>query len=194
MNKLLIAALMAAAPVAAVGAVGVSAVAQVPAGTELGPRVGAKAPAFSVVDTAGKTRTLASIAGARGATVVFVRSADWCPFCKTQLKNLNEVAAELDTLGWPMVAISYDSTEVLAGFATANGLGYPLMSDVGSKAIDAFGIRNESVSASPRFNGIPHPIILFIAKDGTVKAKLYEEAYQKRPPSELVVATAKRLN
>ena len=30
-------------------------------------------------------------------------------------------------------------------------------------------------------------------KDGTVKAKLYEEAYQKRPPGELVVSTAKGL-
>ncbi len=193
MKNLLAAILLASVSAGAIAAPGLNAMAQVPAGMELGPKVGAKAPAFSVVDTAGSSQTLASIAGAKGVTLVFVRSADWCPFCKAQLKNLNAVAGDLEKLGWPMVAVSYDPTELLGGFAKANGLVYPLMSDPGSKAIDAFGIRNEGVSGSPRFNGIPHPIILFIAKDGTVKAKLYEEAYQKRPPSEVVLSTAKGL-
>lgn len=193
MKKLLTALMLASVPLGAVAALELDATAQVPAGIELGPKVGAKAPAFSIMDTTGSRQTLASVVGAKGVTLVFVRSADWCPFCKTQLKNLNEVAGELEKLGWPMVGVSYDPTEILAGFAKANGLVYPLMSDTGSKAIDAFGIRNEGVSGSPRFNGIPHPIILFIAKDGTVKAKLYEEAYQKRPPSEVVLNTAKGL-
>lgn len=190
MKKLLAAILLATAPVLAVSA---PAIAQLPAGMELGPRVGAKAPAFALVAGNGESRDLQGLAGTRGVTLVFVRSADWCPFCKLQLRNLNEVAGELDALGWPIVGASYDSTEILEAFAKANGLGYALMSDPGSKAIDAFGIRNETVSGSARFNGIPHPIILFIARDGTVKAKLYEEAYQKRPPGELVVSTAKGL-
>lgn len=190
MKKLLAAVLLAALPVAAAG---LPAIAQLPAGMELGPKVGAKAPAFSVVGAGGETHTLSSLTGAKGVTLVFVRSADWCPFCKAQLKSLNEVAGELEGMGWPVVGVSYDTTAILNGFSTANGLSYKLASDPGSKAIDAFGIRNETVSGSARFNGIPHPIILFIAKDGTVKAKLYEEAYQKRPPGELVVSTAKGL-
>lgn len=190
MKKLLAAVLLATAPVMAVSA---PAIGQLPAGMELGPRVGAEAPAFSLVASNGESRNLQGIAGAKGVTLVFVRSADWCPFCKLQLKNLDEVAGELDALGWPIVGASYDSTEILEAFAKANGLNYALMSDPGSKAIDAFGIRNETVSGSARFNGIPHPVILFIAKVGTVKAKLYEEAYQKRPPSELVLSTAKSL-
>lgn len=169
------------------------AVAQLPAGMELGPKIGAKAPDFSVVTTGGESRKGGSLAGSSGVTLVFFRSADWCPFCKLQLKNLNEVAGELDALGWPIVAVSYDTPEILWAFTAANALKYPLMSDPGSKAIDAFGIRNETVKGSARFNGIPHPIILFIGRDGVVKSKLYEEAYQKRPPSELVVQTAKGL-
>lgn len=190
MKRLLAAILLATAPVVAVSA---PAIAQLPAGMELGPKVGAKAPTFSLVAGNGESRDLQGMAGTRGVTLVFVRSADWCPFCKLQLKNLNEVAGELDALGWPIVGVSYDSTEILEAFAKANGLDYALMSDPGSKAIDAFGIRNETVSGSARFNGIPHPIILFIAKDGTVKAKLYEEAYQKRPPANLVLEKAKEL-
>ncbi len=42
-----------------------------------GPQVGQRVPDFSLVDQAGKTRTLQSIMGSRGAMLVFIRSADW---------------------------------------------------------------------------------------------------------------------
>jgi peroxiredoxin len=168
------------------------ALAQVPAGTELGPKVGAKAPAFSVTSTTGETKTFSNLKGSQGLVLVFIRSADWCPFCKLQLLDLNSVAKDLDRLGWPIVAVSYDPTETLERFSTANKLNYRLLSDQGSKAIDAFGIRNETVKGA-RFDGIPHPIILFIGADGMVKAKLYEHRYQDRPPSCLVLETAKGL-
>lgn len=45
--------------------------------SKLGPQVGSVAPAFAGVDQFGKSRTLASIYGPRGAMVVFFRSADW---------------------------------------------------------------------------------------------------------------------
>jgi peroxiredoxin len=96
-------------------------------------------------------------------------------------------------MGWPVTAISYDSPGVLDTFRKANSITYSLMSDPGSKAIDAFGLHNEAMNGKSRFEGIPHPIILFIAKDGTVKAKLYEEAYQKRPTGEVVVQKARTL-
>ncbi|MEO7132737.1 MAG: hypothetical protein ABI024_00820 [Vicinamibacterales bacterium] len=45
--------------------------------SKLGPQVGATMPAFAGVDQFGKSHTLASIAGPKGAMVVFFRSADW---------------------------------------------------------------------------------------------------------------------
>lgn len=171
-----------------------AALAQLPPGTELGPKVGATLPAISAVATTGETRTLAQLHGQKGVTLVFYRSADWCPFCKLQLKNLNTVAKDMETAGWPLVAVSYDPAETLSRFSTAEKLAFPLMTDPGSKAIDALGIRNTAMDGKPRFEGIPHPLILFVARDGTVKAKLYEEAYQKRPPADLVLSTARGLN
>ncbi len=183
---------LALAASALVGAAS-SAFAQVPVGMELGPKVGAKAPAFSVISSSSEMKSFETLKGRQGLVLVFVRSADWCPFCKVQLQDLNSVAKDLDALGWPMVAVSYDPTETLERFSTANKLDYRLLSDPGSKAIDAFGIRNESVKGSARFNGIPHPLIIFIGADGTIKAKLYEQRYQDRPPSGLVLETAKGL-
>lgn len=44
---------------------------------KLGPQVGAVAPAFTGVDQFGRTHTLASAYGPKGAMLVFFRSADW---------------------------------------------------------------------------------------------------------------------
>ena len=42
-----------------------------------GPAPGEKIPAFEAVDQNGVKQTLASIAGPKGAMLVFYRSADW---------------------------------------------------------------------------------------------------------------------
>lgn len=43
----------------------------------LGPQVGQQVPDFNLPDQTGRARTLQSIMGARGAMLVFLRSADW---------------------------------------------------------------------------------------------------------------------
>ncbi len=45
--------------------------------SKLGPQVGERVPDFSLSDQNGKTQTLQSIMGPKGAMLVFVRSADW---------------------------------------------------------------------------------------------------------------------
>src|SRR5260221_1115100 len=54
----------------------------------LGPQVGQMLPDFGLPDQSGHERTFRSIVGPNGAVVVFFRSADWCPYCKTQLVEL----------------------------------------------------------------------------------------------------------
>ena len=45
--------------------------------SKLGPQVGERVPDFSLKDQNGKTWTLQSIMGPKGAMLVFYRSADW---------------------------------------------------------------------------------------------------------------------
>ena len=45
--------------------------------SKLGPQVGERVPDFSLSDQNGKTWTLQSIMGPKGAMLVFIRSADW---------------------------------------------------------------------------------------------------------------------
>jgi hypothetical protein len=56
---------------------------------KLGPQVGERVPDFNLNDQTGKSRTLRSIMGPKGAMLVFVRSADW-----TLLQNAARGAAE----------------------------------------------------------------------------------------------------
>lgn len=44
---------------------------------KLGPQVGQPVPPFTGVDQFGRTQTLESTAGPKGAMLVFFRSADW---------------------------------------------------------------------------------------------------------------------
>jgi hypothetical protein len=45
--------------------------------SKLGPQVGDRVPDFSLRDQNGRTQTVQSIMGAKGAMLVFFRSADW---------------------------------------------------------------------------------------------------------------------
>lgn len=44
---------------------------------KLGPQIGTRVPDFSLPDHLGRTQTLESIMGTKGAMLVFFRSADW---------------------------------------------------------------------------------------------------------------------
>lgn len=145
---------------------------------------GTMAPEFSAMTSAGETVDLAGISGENGAVVVFSRSLDWCPFCKKQALELEAVTAELADAGWSMNIITYDSPEILADFSSENELSYNFLSDTDSAMIDAFGLRNTEVTAGSRFDGIPHPAIIYIKADGEVAGVQKEEGYRDRPPTE----------
>ncbi len=159
---------------------------------DIGLPDGAEAPAASLVDTAGVTQTFETLAGPKGTVVAFVRSADWCPFCKKQLIDLEAAAAPLAEAGWTLVAVSYDPVETLAAFKADKGLSYELLSDEGSAAIKAFNLLNTDMKPGSRYEGIPHPAIVFIA-DGKIAKTLREEGYKARPAADLVIETAQGL-
>lgn len=145
---------------------------------------GTQSPNFSAVTSAGEAVDLAGISGANGAVVIFSRSLDWCPFCKKQALELESVKGDLEEAGWSLNLITYDSPETLAGFATESELTYTFLSDTDSAMIDAFGLRNTEVTAGSRFDGIPHPAIVYIKADGEVVGVQKEEGYKDRPPTE----------
>ncbi|NQY39025.1 MAG: peroxiredoxin family protein [Henriciella sp.] len=145
---------------------------------------GTVAPTVAAVTAAGEAVDLAGITGENGAVLVFSRSLDWCPYCKAQALELETVKADLEAAGWTLNLITYDTPETLAEFAADKSLSYTFLSDTDSATIDAFGLRNEDVTAGSRFDGIPHPAIVYIKSDGEVAGVQKEEGYVDRPPTE----------
>jgi peroxiredoxin len=78
---------------------------------------------------------------------------------------------------------SQDKNKTLLEKVVASGKGkinFPLLSDPGSKTIDAYGIRDPAYTGK-QFDGIPHPAIYIVNKEGKVAWSKIEEDYRKRP-------------
>ena len=96
---------------------------------------------------------------------------------------------EIEATDGHIVGISYDSTNVLKRFAARSAITYPLLSDAGSKTIDAYGIRNKE--APERWSGIPYPGTYVVGTNGVIRAKLFVEGYQERHTVKALVEALK---
>jgi peroxiredoxin len=153
---------------------------------EMGLKSGDKAPELKAISSQGVPVNWRDIMGEKGAIVLFIRSADWCPYCKSQLKDWNKEAERFTDAGYRIAAISYDSTTVLQDFGKTNDIRYNLLSDTNSKTIKSFGLLNNSFDEGTRYYGIPHPAIYVIEPDGTIAHRFTGDGYKKRPPIDLI--------
>jgi peroxiredoxin len=154
-----------------------------------GVKAGDSAPAFTLKDAQGTDVSLASLTATGKVALVFFRSADWCPFCIAQLKELQANLPQFDAAGLKVVGISYDSVETLAKAAARHQLTFTLLSDAGSATIDAYGIRN--LEAKGRASGVPHPAVFIVDETGVIQARLMHDGYKTRPTPAEIVAAAK---
>jgi Disulphide bond corrector protein DsbC/AhpC/TSA family len=67
---------------------------------------------------------------------------------------------------------------VLARFASAHQITFPLLSDKGSAVIRRYGILNTNIPRTHMFYGIPFPGEYLIAPDGRVTDKVFLPSYQ----------------
>lgn len=150
---------------------------------ELGPKVGAAIPHdLKATDAAGAPRSFIDLVGPKGMALFFVRSVDWCPYCKAQALSVNAARSEFEKRGLSVVFVSYDTADKQKKFAAEKSVGITLLSDPKSEIIDAFGLRNEK-HVSGRFAGIPHPAAFVVMADKTIAAKLYETDYETNDAS-----------
>jgi len=160
--------------------VAATAPAPIPDVAKVGPQVGSSVPDFSLPDQTGKVRTLQSLMGPKGLMLVFSRSADWCPYCKTQLVEIQSRLEDTRRNGLAVAVVTYDPVPVLAEFAARRGITLPLLSDQGSAVIRRFGILNTTVDPANAQFGYPFPGTFILDRRGIVTARFFEPAYQER--------------
>jgi peroxiredoxin len=146
--------------------------------SEVGLRAGQKAPDFSARDQFGKTQTLDSLRGPKGTVLLFYRSADWCPYCKGQLIQLQAAKERFQKQGIGLAGISYDSVEILKYFADRRKIDFPLLSDPDSQIIRKYQVLNaEAVGPNA---GMARPGYFFIDPEGMIREKFFEAKYRER--------------
>ena len=97
----------------------------------------------------------------------------------------------IEDAGIQLVGISYDEPAALKRFADQMKISFPLLSDPGSKMIDAYHIRNEA--AKGRAEGVPNPGTFILDRDGIIRAKLFLEGYRERHTTEALIEAAKSI-
>ena len=108
-----------------------------------------------------------------------------------QLVQLQKDSEKFKEAGLLIIGISYDSTETLKAFAEKQNITFPLLSDEGSKTIDAYDIRNKDADDNERIAGIPHPGTFIVDDKGIVTAKLFRTRYAYRHSTEELLEAAK---
>ena len=147
---------------------------------DVGPTVGEKAPEISVLNNQKQSVDIEKLSGDKGLVILFFRSADWCPFCKKHLIELNAQANQFTQLGYGLAGISYDNVDVLTQFAQQQSISYPLLSDQNVATMKAYNIVNTQYSPGDDNYGIPYPGVVVIDNKGKVVHKYFFKGYKNR--------------
>jgi peroxiredoxin len=155
---------------------------------EPGPAVGARFPhELTAPDQAGKQQTLQSVMGEKGVAIFFVRSADWCPFCKGQLVDANRHFARFQELGLGVVSVSVDQVAKIAAFAAAQKIEYVMLADPDGAINLSLGIRDEQYPVGTAAFGVPRPTLYVLDRTGTIRLRYMEPTYRTRPDLDAVL-------
>lgn len=113
--------------------------------------VGDAAPGFTLRDQHGQEQSLSSRAGARNVLLVFYPFA-FTGVCSGEMKALSDHAAEWDSLGTDVLAVSCDPVPSLRAFADKEGLSIPLLSDFWPHGAvsTSYGAFDDSLGAAGR--------------------------------------------
>jgi peroxiredoxin Q/BCP len=102
---------------------------------------GDAAPEFTLPNADSKPVSLSDYRG-RSVVVYFYPAAS-TPGCTKQAGDFRDHLAELDTAGFAVLGISPDPPITLAKFRDAQGLTFPLLSDVDRSVLIAYGAYGE---------------------------------------------------
>lgn len=159
-----------------------------------GPAVGEAFPhTLEALDQNGDGQSLAGLYGDKGAAVFFVRSADWCPFCKRQLADINSRLEEFDALGLSVISVSVDEVPLIKQFYDDQSIGYAMLADPNGDINESLGIRDTQYPVGSAQFGVPRPTAYIIDRSGTVRARYMEPTFRTRPDLDVVLGDAEAL-
>ena len=102
------------------------------------PSVGDMAPDFTLTAQDKSSVTLSDMRGGRVSLAFY--PAAFTGVCTKEMCTFSEGMTSLNSSGVSVLGISVDSPFSNAAFAEANGISFPLLSDVHREAVDDYGV------------------------------------------------------
>ncbi len=131
---------------------------------------GAPAPDFTLKNTAGEDVSLRDFRGR--STVVYFYPAASTPGCTKQACDFRDSLASLRQAGYEVLGISPDPQSKLAGFASREGLNFPLLSDEDHAVAEAYGAWGEKKNYGRTYEGLIRSTVV-VDPGGTVVLAQY---------------------
>lgn len=138
------------------------------AGHRLSP--GDAAPGFTLPDS---TRTPVSLSDFRSRSlIIYCYPAAGTPGCTKQACDFRDDLTEFEAAGLAVVGISPDKPDKLAKFRDAEGLTFPLLSDVDRSVLTAYGAYGQKKMYGKLLNGVIRSTFVIDA-EGRIERALY---------------------
>jgi Peroxiredoxin len=131
---------------------------------------GQTAPAFTLIDHAGRSVSLSDFAGRN--LIIFFYPAAMTPGCTKEACDFRDSLVRLQQAGYDVVGISPDKPEKLAKFVEKESLTYPLLSDADRAVMDTYGAYGEKTLYGKKVTGVIRSTIV-VGPDGTVALPKY---------------------
>ncbi|MEO7196749.1 MAG: thioredoxin-dependent thiol peroxidase [Pseudonocardiaceae bacterium] len=131
---------------------------------------GDAAPEFSLPDADGEPISLSDYRGR--SVLLYCYPAASTPGCTKQACDFRDNLAELDTAGFAVLGISPDPAAKLAKFRDAEGLTFPLLSDVDRQVLTAYGAYGEKQMYGRTVTGVIRSTFV-IDPQGRIERALY---------------------
>ena len=136
--------------------------------TRLAP--GDTAPEFTLPDADGKPVSLSDYRGKR--VIVYFYPAASTPGCTKQACDFRDNLAELGDAGLDVIGISPDKQAKLVKFRDAEGLTFPLLSDIDKEVLIAWGVFGEKQMYGKTVTGVIRSTFV-VGPEGTIEQALY---------------------
>ena len=160
--------------------------------------IGEKIPKQDLISVDNKAVSTSDIFSKK--TVLIIYRGGWCPYCNSQLMEMQEIENQIIALGYQIVAVSPDSPKFLNETSKEDKLNYQLFSDSDGKFSEALGIAFKrekpkldkySEGKNPGF--LPVPTVYILDENREIVFLYINPNYAKRLKGEMLLAVLKSL-
>lgn len=161
--------------------------------------IGEKIPKQDLISVDNKSISTSDIFNKK--TVLIIYRGGWCPYCNSQLMEMQEIENQIIEFGYQIVAVSPDAPKFLKETTKEDKLNYQLFSDSDGKFSEALGIAFKrdkpkldkySEGKNPGF--LPVPAVFVLDKNREIEFLYINPNYTKRLKGEMLLAVLKSLD